>query len=454
LIFPEIADRVKNFFAVRGGTPSLGLKAAASLNFDAINVGWYARNGFPGIYSILSGGLPAWSGEVVSVETALNHSVVYACNALISESVGFIPAVMLQQKGVAKQIADHHPMFSAMKNAPNSDITAQSFSEMLTSHCVLQGNAYAQIFRRSGTGVAYELNPLQPQWVFPDREKAGQKRLTYTIKEGNAPEKTYTVERGKPHEILHLRGLGWDGIRGYSVITMGRQSIGTAIASERNVGRFWANGGRVPYVLHLDKPFKSNEDFDKFRTDWERIYSDPHRAPMLEPWIKEYKQIGLNMVDAQALETRLFHIHEICRWFRVSPHLVGDLSRATFSNIEQLALEFVKMTLATWLTRWEQELWRCVLTDEEKSAGYFFRHNVNALLRGDFKTRMEGYASALQNGHLNVDEVRDLEDLNPLPDGAGEDYHIQLNMQTLPAGAPPTAAATQLVRLGGKGRKP
>ena len=319
---------------------------------------------------------------------------------------------------------------------------------MLTSHCLLAGGGFAQIIRRSGTGTAVEMNALTPEQVTPDRERDGGKRLVYVVKDGNAAAKTYTVDRGKPHDILHLRGLGWDGVRGYSVITMGRQSIGTAIGAERNVGRFWANGGRVPYILELDKPWKTDEDAKKFRADWEKIYSEPNRAPMTEPHIK-YRQIGLNMSDAQALETRLFHIHEICRWFLVSPHLVGDLSRATFSNIEQLALEFVKMTLATWLTRWEQEFWRCVLTPEEKAAGYFLRHDVNALLRGDFKTRMEGYASALQNGHLNVDEVRDREGLNPLSDGAGEHYHIQLNMQSLPGGDQPlTSQAAQLVRLG------
>jgi HK97 family phage portal protein len=163
----------------------------------------------------------------------------------------------------------------------------------------------------------------------------------------------------------------------------------------------------------------------------------------------EYKQIGLNMADMQMLETREFSIPEICRWFLVSPHLVGDLSRATFSNIEQLALEFVKMTLSAWITRWEQELYRCVLTPEEKAAGYYFRHNLSGLLRGDFQTRMAGYATMLQNGIANVDEVRDLEDWNPLPDGAGEDYHIQLNMQALPAtGVPQNAQSAALIRLG------
>jgi HK97 family phage portal protein len=270
------------------------------------------------------------------------------------------------------------------------------------------------------------------------------------VKDGNSPEKTFTVERNKPHDLLHIRGIGATGISGFSVITMARQSIGTAIAAERNVGRFFANGGRVPYLLEHAQKFKNDADFDKFRDDWEKTYQQAHKAPILENGLT-YKQIGLSMQDSQMLETRLFDIHEICRWFLVSPHLVGDLSRATFSNIEQLALEFVKMTLSAWITRWEQELWRCVLTPEEKTQGYFFKHNLNALLRGDFQSRMAGYATMLQNGVASVDEIRDLEDWNRLPDDIGADYHIQLNMQPLPANqVPGTTQGTGLVRLGSK----
>jgi HK97 family phage portal protein len=430
-----------------------GERKGFGLSFDAVNVGWYSRNGFPGIYSILSGGLPAWSGEPVSIETALNHSVVYACYALISESIGMIPAVMLQKRKGEKRVCDgldgnpSHPMYTALHDAPNPELTAMEYSEMSTGHCVLQGNAYSRIVRRSGPKqTAIELYPLQPQMVFPDREKTGQKRLVYVVKESdNEQGKTYTVESGKPHDILHIRGLGWDGIRGFSVITMGRQSFGSAISVERNIARFYANGGRVPYYLELEKPFETEEDFAKFRSDWERTYAEPHRAPMLESWAK-YHQIGMNARDAQMLEQRLFNIHEVCRWFRVSPHLVGDLSRATFSNIEQLALEFVKMTLSTWITRWEQALWRCVLTDEEKAQGYFWKHNINALLRGDFASRMSGYATMLQNGIASVNEVRDLEDWNPIE--GGEDHHIQLNMQSLPGGNPTASQQAALVKLG------
>ena len=433
-MFPGIQSAIREWLVGENkAVTSLDIeqKTAGGIAFDAINVGWYARNGFPAIYSILSGGMPAWSGEPVSAETALNHSVVWACYRLISESIGLIPCIMLQRKATGKEPALKHPMYNVMLNAPSDEITSQAFTEMLTGHVLLQGNAFAQIIRRSGTGVAIGLWPLQPSWVIPDRELHGKRRLVYVVKVGQDPSKTYVVEPGKPHEILHIRGLGWDGIRGFGVVTMARQSIGTAISSERNLARFYANGGRVPYVLTMPNKFKSDQEFDKFRTDWERTYQEPHRAPILEGGL-EYKQIGLNARDAQMLETRQFSIPEICRWFLVSPHLVGDLSRATFANIEHLALQFIKMTLNSWLTRWEQELWRCVLTPDEKEQGLFFHHDVRALLRGDFATRMAGYASALQNGHMSIDEVRDEEDRNPLPDGAGSHNHIQLNMQTLP----------------------
>ena len=453
MILPEITSRIKSAFQRFESKPiTLDLKG-----MSGFSPSWgpydYARSGFRDLATVLSGDLPAWSGETVSLQTALNHSVVWACNRIISESIGMIPAVLLQRKGGTKRVCDgldgnpSHPLYSVMHDLPNEEETATGFTERLTSHCLMQGGGFAQILRRSGTETAVGLLGLMPEQVRPDRERTGARRLVYVVKDGNNQEKTFTVEPGKPQDIFHIRGLGWDGIKGYSVLTMARQSWGTAIGANRNVGRFFANGGRLPYVLEMEGKFRNDTEFEKFRGDWEKTYSDPHKAPILEPPIKNYKQIGISAKDAQLLETRLFDIHEICRWFLVSPHLVGDLSRATFSNIEQLALEFVKMTLSTWLNRWEQEFSRCVLTAQERAQGYFLRHNVNALLRGDFQTRMAGYSTMLQNGIASVNEVRDLEDWNPI-DG-GDEHHIQLNMQTLPGGTP-TQAQAGLVKLGKK----
>jgi HK97 family phage portal protein len=456
MAFPELTSAVRSLVnrtmngmrSSNGNPVTLDLSAktpeeqkAIMLSFDTVNVGWYARNGYPGLYYILAGGYPAWSGEPVNLQTALNHSVVWACNKLICESVASLPLMLMRNTEKGKVLATDHPMYDAlMYSLPNGEMTAMSFRETRTSHALLTGNGFARIIRRSGTGTAIDLQVLDPAQVSVCREKDGKRRVYYKVDPGdNKPPDTFYIEPNKPQDILHLKGMGFDGLRGFSVINMGRQSIGTAISAERHVARFYANGGRVPYILTMDKKFGSDDQFDKFRSDWESTYSEPHKVPVLENSMK-YQQIGLNAVDSQMLQTRLFDIHEICRWFGISPHLVGDLSRATFNNIEQLAMEFVKLTLTTWMRSWEQELRRCVLTPEEQRAGYFFHHDLDDLLRGDFATRVAGYSTLLQNAVVSVNEVRDWEWLNPVT--GGDIHHIQLNMQNMTGSALPAAGGS------------
>src|SRR5574342_1260156 len=250
-MFPELVERVKRFIP-DSSLVTLDLKETG-VTFDAAHAAWYLKNGYPNIYALLSGGMPAWSGETVSLQAALNHSVIWACNQVISETIGSLPAHVIQKVGNAKQEAVGLPAYNLFKMAPNDEMSAQAFREILTSHCVLQGNGYAKILRRSGTGVAIGLDLLLPSMVQVDREKEGAKRLVYVVSEERGPSKVYVIEPNKPQDILHLKGLGWNGMQGFSVITMGRQSMGTAIAAERNVGRFWAGGGRVPYVLMMDR---------------------------------------------------------------------------------------------------------------------------------------------------------------------------------------------------------
>ncbi|RPJ22712.1 MAG: phage portal protein, partial [Planctomycetaceae bacterium] len=192
------------------------VKSAGGASFDSVSAGWLLQNGYFRAYELLSGGMPAWSGETVSRETALNHSVVWACNKIISESIGFIPALLMrEEKDGDVNPARKHPMYLAMKNAPNEEITAQTFSETLTSHTVMQGNGFSFIRRRSGTGTAVAMDMLLPENVGVGRDSL--KRLCYVIHENGAADKTYTVIPGKPHDMLHIRGLGWDGLVGYSV---------------------------------------------------------------------------------------------------------------------------------------------------------------------------------------------------------------------------------------------
>lgn len=395
---------------------------------------------------ILNGYGPSWSGENVNDRSSLNHSVVWACRRIIAESVAFLPLSLMRQRGDVKEPATDHPVYGLLHDEPNPEMSDMEFRETLTDQVVAGGNAFSRIVRRSSDKTAIAFWPITNGSVTIDRNQA--RELVYVVRDRDDQERTYTVQANRPQDLLHVRGLGSDGIIGYSVITMARQSIGTGLSTEKYAAKFFAAGGRVPYTIELQNKFKTDQDFQKWRADWNTFYANSdnwHQAAMLEPGMV-YKQIGLSPEDSQFLETRNFGVSELCRWFLISPDMVGDMSKATLNNMEQLALRFVKMTLTAWIVRWEKALRRCVLTPQEKADGYFFRHNVNALLRGDFASRMAGYASALQNGHLSINEVRDLEDRNGI-DG-GDDHHIQLNMQSLPGETPTASQAAALVRVG------
>jgi HK97 family phage portal protein len=440
-----IIDRVKSWVNGWGAAPiALDLKNA-NFGFDPVSLGEAAKR--ERLRGMLSSFGPSWSGENVTDETAMQLSTVWCCRRVISESIAMMPLRLMVEKNGEKNPARAHPLYNKLHYSPNPEMTTMSLRETMTDQMLAGGNAFAKIVRRSGSGTALELWPIRPEAVTIDRDQA--KRLVYVVKDGT--DKTYAVEAGKPQDVLHVHGLGSDGRRGYSVITMARQSMGTTLAAERHVGRFYARGGRLPYNLKLQQKWATTQQAEQFREDWNKIYSNPHEAPILEPNV-EYQQTGLNFADAQLLESRQFSIPEICRWFLLTPHMVGDLSRATFSNIEQLVLHFVKFTLQAWITRWEQDFWRCVLTPEEQAAGYFLKHNVDGLLRGDFQARMAGFASALQNGEVNIDEVRDLEDRNPLPNGAGKAYHIQMNMATVPGTGEPTVAEQGILHRMAQGK--
>lgn len=436
-MLPELWRRLTEFVSEREQLISLNLpKAEVTFNPTDVDAAFYRK--YPSIAARLGAGAPAWSGETVNRQTAMQHSVVNACFQLLTGSVGYLPSVLKVESGGNKTDAIDHPMYSAMRNAPNEEVTSQSFKETLTGDCMLEGDGFAKIHRRSGTGVAMGMDYISASRVNVNRETQNQKRLVYEFVDGNGrTEGTYVVTPGKPHDVFHLRGLSPNGLRGYNMLELGRNTIGSALALERNIGGFWRNGGRVPYHIESDKAnggFSNATEFEEFAKDWRPTYAEHHKAPILPNGMK-LVQDGMSMVDAQSKETREWTVSDVARLWLVSPNLVGDLSHGTFSNIEQLWLEFKTMTLSRWAKRWEQDFWRCVLTPEEKERGYFLKINVDALLRGDFKTRVEGYASAIQNGWMNKDEVRDLEDRNPLPDDAGQSYTAQMNMQTI-AGTP------------------
>jgi len=236
-------------------------------------------------------------------------------------------------------------------------------------------------------------------------------------------------------QVLHIPGLGYDGLVGYSPIAMAKNAIGMAIATEEYGAKFFANGATPGAVLEHPGVIKN---IDKLRESWATNYQgsgNAHRVAILEEGLV-YKQISISPEQAQFLDSRKFQVAEIARIFRVPPHMVGDLERSTFSNIEQQALEFVKYSIGPWIARWEQAMRRALLLDTEKDK-YFMKFNVDGLLRGDYASRMRGYATGRQNGWMSANDIRELEDLDRIPaELGGDDYLVNGSMtKLLDAGA-------------------
>jgi HK97 family phage portal protein len=302
-------------------------------------------------------------------------------------------------------------------------MTSFVFRETLMAHLLLHGNAYAQIIR-DGRGQVLALYPLLPGRMRVDRDKDTGRIVYYYTKDSGPP---VTLRR---ENVLHIPGLGFDGLVGYSPIAMSKNAVGLALACEEYGGTFFANGANPGGVLEHPGVVKNPE---QLRESWYGQYGGSgkaHRIAVLEEGLK-FHAIGIPPETAQFLQTRKFQINEIARIFRVPPHMLADLERATFSNIEHQSLDFVKYCLNPWVVRWEQALMQALLLPGEKTE-YFIRFNMEGLLRGDFKSRTEGYATGRQNGWLSANDIRELEDMNRIPDEkGGDEYLVNGNMVSI-----------------------
>lgn len=381
-----------------------------------------------GTYRFYMGGSTA--GKNVTERSAMQMTAVYSCVRVLSEAVAGLPLhVYKYQSNGGKEKALDSPLYSLLHDEPNPEMTSFVFRETLMTHLLLWGNAYAQIIR-NGKGEVVALYPLMPNKMSVDRDEDG--RLYYRYYRGSdeaIQSKDYEVILS-PFDVLHIPGLGFDGLVGYSPIAMAKNAIGLAIATEEYGAKFFANGAAPSGVLEHPGTLKNP---DKVRESWNATFGGSHNAnkvAVLEEGMK-YTPISISPEQAQFLETRKFQINEIARIFRVPPHMVGDLEKSSFSNIEQQSLEFVKYTLEPWLVRWEQSMMRSLLTPNEKQE-YFIKFNVDGLLRGDYASRMSGYATARQNGWMSANDIRELENLDRIPAEEGGDlYLINGNMMLL-----------------------
>ena len=363
------------------------------------------------------------SGKPVNENTSMQMTAVYSCVRILSEAISGLPLHVYRYNDSGGKEKDlDHPLYRLLHDEPNPEMTSFVFRETLMSHLLLWGNAYAQIIRNA-RGEVVALYPLMPNKMKVDRDSKGQLYYLYQRSQEDAAAigKTSQIYLA-PTDVLHIPGLGFDGLVGYSPIAMAKNAIGLAIATEEYGAKFFANGAAPGGVLEHPGTIK---DPQRVKESWNAAYQgsgNAHRVAVLEEGMK-YQPIGISPEQAQFLETRKFQINEIARIFRVPPHMLADLEKSSFSNIEQQSLEFVKYTLDPWCIRWEQSMSRVLLSESEKPQE-FIKFNVDGLLRGDYASRMTGYATARQNGWMSANDIRELENLDRIPAELGGDLYL------------------------------
>ncbi len=369
------------------------------------------------------------AGKSVTERSAMQMTAVYSCVRILAEAVAGLPLHFYKyNEDGSKTKAIDTGLYYLMHDEPNPEMSSFVFRETLMTHLLLWGNAYAQIIR-NGKGEIVALYPLMPNKMSVDRDESGVLYYTYqrSSEEGKAKDVGTVILSTR--DVLHIPGLGFDGLVGYSPIAMAKNAIGLAIATEEYGAKFFANGAAPSGVLEHPGTIK---DPARLRENWNSTFggsANSGKVAVLEEGMK-YTPISIAPEQAQFLETRKFQINEIARIFRVPPHMVGDLEKSSFSNIEQQSLEFVKYTLDPWIIRWEQSLNRALLNADEKKR-YFFKFNVEGLLRGDYQSRMQGYATARQNGWMSANDIRELENLDKIPAEDGGDLYL-INGNMLP----------------------
>lgn len=376
-----------------------------------------------------AGGTSNSAGIRVDQDTALQYSPFFAGVRVLSEDLGALPLFMyerLEPRG--KQRATGHPLYALLHDQPNAMMGAAWLKETLMGHAITWGNGVGQLVTHPRTGQIEEIWPLRPDRLQICVKRTGPGKFSRVYKYRDDVNGIYATLL--PHEVLHIAGLGFDGVRGYPIVELAANAIGLGLATEHYGAKHFSNGaapgGTLSHPGNLSPGART-----RMANDWENIHKGidrAHRVAILEEGVT-WQQVGIPNDSAQFLETRKLQVTEMARWLRLPSHKINDLERATFSNIEQQQLDYVSSALNIWLVRWEQAILTQLLLPEER-ATFYAEFLVDSLLRGDTLTRYQAYAIGRQWGWLSANDVRDRENLNPV-DG-GDAYLVPLNM--VPAG--------------------
>lgn len=381
------------------------------------------RNPAQWLIDWIRGGDEAHSGVTVNGKTAVTFAPVWQATNVLAGDVAQLPIVKLKRTtGNNKERDPQHPAFRLLMRRPNKYMNPGTFKQTIMYHALHWGNGYAEI-QRDNRGRPIALTPLLPDRTEPFVDDAGL--LWYVTELPSGAKRKLRAEH-----VLHIRGLGFDGLRGYSVITLARNSWGLGLAAEKYAGKFFKNNARPAAVLEHPKTL-DEEATKRIRRSWNEIYEgleNVERIAILWEGM-QYKPMSMSNRDSQWLEARQYQRTDVASWFNLPAHKVNDLARATFTNIEELNRDYLNRSLMGWLVTWQEECHEKLLTEAEKASDeHLFEFNVAALLRGDLVKRYQAYAIGIASRILNPNECRGYENLNSYEGG---DEFINPNISQL-----------------------
>lgn len=371
-------------------------------------------------------GQPSKTGAAVNESTALKVTAYLAAVKIISESVASLPLFLYKKdRDGGRDKAKNHSLYPILHDVSNEEMTAYTVRETIQGHACNWGNGYAHI-ERNGFGEVLGLYPLLPDRTTVERNKDTRKIQYKTKIDGEIFILPFM-------DVLHIKGFGSDGLKGFNPVLHAKEAIGISLATEEFGARFFGDGANPSGIIEYPGKLKG-EAIQEFKADAKANYGglgNSHRLMVLEEGLK-FHQTTIPPEVAQFLQTRTFQIAEISRVFRVPLHMLAELTHATFSNIEHQSIEFVIHTLRPWLIRWEQEIKLKLLTPSERKRGFYAEHLVDALLRGDMTSRNAALATQRQNGIINANEWRAIENMNPLDKPEeGEAYLVNGSMTSI-----------------------
>jgi len=369
------------------------------------------------------GGVTTKAGVTVSEHSALRYITVLTCVRIRSESFATLPLSVYRRRknGKGRDEDYSHPLHDIIHNTPNPDMTSFTWRETMNGHQDLSGNCYS-VITTNRRGQVIDLYPWPWDRIEPKRnEETGE--IEYQINDRGK------IETLPSEKVFHVPGLGYDGIKGYSIIALAREHVGLGMAVSEFVERFYGQGMNIGSVLQTDQKLEQ-ETITDLRNQYEEKYAglqNAHRPFILHSGLK-YSRIPMPLTDAQTIETLKLTSDQICGLYRVPPHMAANLDRSTNNNIEHQSIEYVIYSMLPLITRFEQTMNWKLFTKAEREQGYYVKFNVDALLRGDTKARAEALAIKRQNGVINADEWRELDDENPIGGVVGETYLVNGNM--------------------------